>query len=87
MWHLLPEEDQKPIYKRLVYEPGRAAFEIGFWLLDFKGATKVDKSKITCPVLVVSGAEDKLTTASVVRKIGYKYKAVSTYKKFDNHTH
>lgn len=85
--HLLPEEDQKALYERLVYESGRAAFEIGFWLLDAKGASKVDKSKVTCPVLVVSGAEDRLTPASVVQKVANKYRAVSTYKEFDNHAH
>ncbi len=42
MLHLLLLEDQKPVYKRFVYESGRAAFEIGFWFFDSKGASKVD---------------------------------------------
>jgi pimeloyl-ACP methyl ester carboxylesterase len=37
--------------------------------------------------LVVSGAEDRITPASVVRKVADKYKAVSTYKEFENHAH
>ena len=85
--HLLPEEDQKAAYERFVYESGCAATEIGFWLFDSKGASKVDESKVTCPVLVVSGAEDRITPASVVRKVADKYKAVSTYKEFENHAH
>lgn len=85
--HLLPEVDQKAFYERFVYESGRAATEIGFSLFDSKGAAKVDESKVTCPVLVVAGAEDRMTPASVVRKVANKYKAVSTYKEFENHAH
>ena len=87
MLHLLPEEEQKAVYDRCVYESGRAAAEIGFWLLDFKGGSKVDQSKINCPVLVIAGAEDRITPASVVRKVADKYKTVSTYKEFENHAH
>ena len=87
MMHLLPEDEQKSNYKRLVYESGRAAAEIGFWLFDFGGASKVDESKVTCPLLVVSGAQDRITPASVVRKVAKKYKSVSTYKEFENHAH
>ena len=31
--------------------------------------------------------EDHITPASVVRKVARKYKAVSTYKEFENHAH
>ena len=61
MLHLLPENEQKETYGKFVYESGRAAFEIGYWLLDSKNASKVDESKVTCPVLVVAGAEDRIT--------------------------
>lgn len=85
--HLLPEKDQKFAYEKFVYESGRAAYEIGFWYLDWSGAARVDASKVTCPVLVISGAEDRITPASVVQKVSSKYKAVSTYKKFEDHAH
>ena len=87
MLHLLPVEGQKAVYDRFVYESGRAAAEIGFWLFDSKTASKVEKSKVTCPVLVIGGAEDRITPASVVRKVANKYQAVSTYKEFENHAH
>jgi pimeloyl-ACP methyl ester carboxylesterase len=87
MMHLLPEADQKAAYERFVFESGMAATEIGFWLFDPKRAARVDESKVTCPVLVVSGAEDRITPTSVVRKIANKYQTVSTYKEFENHTH
>jgi pimeloyl-ACP methyl ester carboxylesterase len=85
--HLLPEMDQKSTFEKIVYESGRAIFEIGFWYLDPKGVAKVDETKVDCPVLVVSGALDRLTPASVVRKVAKKYKSVSIYKEFQNHSH
>jgi pimeloyl-ACP methyl ester carboxylesterase len=87
MMHLLSEQEQKEIYGHFVYESGRAASEIGFWLLDAGKASYVDESKVTCPVLVIAGAEDRITPASVVRKVAAKYSAVSTYKEFKGHSH
>jgi pimeloyl-ACP methyl ester carboxylesterase len=87
MLQLLPMEEQKKIFGRFVYESGRAACEIGFWFLDRKGAARVDEAKVTCPVLVVAGGQDRITPASVVRKVAAKYRAVSTYKEFPNHAH
>lgn len=86
MLHLLPEEEQKETYDKFVYESGRAAFEIGYWLIDSKNASKVDESRVTCPVLVVAGAEDRITPASVVRNVAEKYRG-ATYKEFTNHAH
>jgi pimeloyl-ACP methyl ester carboxylesterase len=36
---------------------------------------------------VIAGAEDRITPASVVRRVAEKYKAVSTYREFKNHAH
>jgi pimeloyl-ACP methyl ester carboxylesterase len=87
MLQILPPEERRKVYDRFVYESGRAASEIGFWYLDPKGASKVDEKKVGCPVLVIAGSQDKITPASVVRKVAAKYGAVSTYKEFPNHAH
>jgi pimeloyl-ACP methyl ester carboxylesterase len=87
MLRLLPVEEQKKIFDRFVCESGRAAFEIGFWFLDRKRASRVDEANVACPILVVAGGQDRITPASVVRKVAAKYRAVSTYKEFPNHAH
>jgi pimeloyl-ACP methyl ester carboxylesterase len=84
---LFPIEEHKEIYERLVPESGRAAFEIGFWLLDRNRASSVNKDKITCPTLVIAGGRDKLTPPSVVRRVADKYRSVTTFKEFANHAH
>lgn len=85
--HLMPREQQEEAYRKMVYESGRAAFQIGFWLLDRDRASEVDPEKVRCPVLAVSGRHDRITPASVVRQVAARYKAVSTYKEFDGHAH
>ena len=87
MLHLVAMEEQKRIFERFVYESGRAASEIGFWLLDGRKAAAVDESKVTCPVLVVGAAEDRITPVSVVRQVAEKYGGKATYKEFPGHAH
>ncbi|MFC1912553.1 alpha/beta hydrolase [Chloroflexota bacterium] len=87
MLQLMTPEEQKEIYSRFVYESGRAASEIGFCIFDPNKASKVDETKITCPVLIIAGTQDRITPASVVRKIAAKYSAVSTYREFADHAH
>jgi alpha-beta hydrolase superfamily lysophospholipase len=38
-------------------------------------------------MLVVAGSQDRLTPVSGIRRVVKKYKTVSTYKEFENHTH
>ncbi len=83
--HLLSLEEQKTVYEKFVYESGRAAAEIGFWMFDLKRAACVDETKVTCPVLVIAGTQDRITPASGVRKTAEKYNA--DYKAYDNHAH
>jgi pimeloyl-ACP methyl ester carboxylesterase len=87
MLNQMPSESWKSIYDQFVYESGRAAFEIGFWLFDSKGAARVDESRVTCPVLVIAGEKDRIVPVSITRKVAEKYKRVSTYKEFSGHSH
>jgi len=82
----LPEAEQEKACRRLVYESGRAALEIGCWLLDPRRAARVDAEQIKCPVLVLAGKADKITPASVVKQVAGRYKPLVTYQEFD-HTH
>ena len=87
MLQLFTPEEQKDLYSKFVYESGRAATEIGYWFLDPRGASRVDESRITCPVLVVGGAQDRITPHPAVRRVAEKYRTVSTYKLFADHSH
>jgi pimeloyl-ACP methyl ester carboxylesterase len=84
---VLPPDLKKEEFDKLGYESGRVVLETGLWPLDSAKASKVDPSKVTCPVLVMAGDKDKITPASVIRKIANKYAAVAVYKEFEHHGH
>ena len=87
MLNMVPAEDRRAIYDGLVYESGRAASEIGFWFLDPRRASAVDASKVTCPVLILSGKLDREHPISVVRKIARRYREVATFEELPDHGH
>jgi pimeloyl-ACP methyl ester carboxylesterase len=87
MLQLLPAEARRDTYRRFVYESGRAASEIGYWPLDRGHASRVDEAKISCPMLVIGAALDRITPAAVVRRVAHKYRRSATYKEFTNHAH
>ncbi|MDB5986176.1 MAG: alpha/beta fold hydrolase [Nevskia sp.] len=69
----LPLAQQTAIYAGLVPESGRALFELAFWWTDFGHATRIDASRVRCPVYVLSAGRDALTPAPVVRKVASLY--------------
>lgn len=85
MMHLLSEEERRECWSHFGHESGRAVFEIGFWLLDFRHGARVKADRVTCPVLVISGKEDRITPASVVRQVAKRYGA--QYVEMENHAH
>ena len=85
--HLVPAAERKDLYERYVSESGRALYELGLWFLDSKRASRVDESRVTCPVLVIVGSEDRLTPAPLTRKIAEKYRDVATYREYPHHAH
>ncbi len=85
--HLLDPRTQRELHAGQVPESGRAIFEIGCWPLYRGPATTVDAARITCPVLVVAGTQDRITPASAVRRVAEKYRRVSTYREFPDHAH
>ena len=64
---------QDKLVQTLLAESGRAVSEIVFWWADGGRATRVPKGAVRCPVYVVSAGKDKLTPASVVRRVAARY--------------
>jgi len=73
----VPRDRHVKLYDSLVAESGRVVFEIGLWPLDRARAAGVDASAVRCPVYVVSCGNDRLTPASVVRKVAARYPQAS----------
>jgi non-heme chloroperoxidase len=69
----LDPQAQKRVFDMFGAESGRALFELFFWMFDLEHATAVDIAKVTCPVLVVSGSDDKVISAATGRKVAGLY--------------
>ena len=87
MMHRLPADQRRQEYAKLVFESGRAAAEIGFWLLDPQAAARVDHTAGRCPMLVVGATDDRITPVAVTRKVARKYDHVATFREFSGHAH
>jgi pimeloyl-ACP methyl ester carboxylesterase len=64
---------QRDIHARLGTESGRAIFEFVFWMYDTCLTTFVDHNKVSCPLLFVSGTEDKAVATSTARLMAERY--------------
>ena len=86
IYHLSTEDYAKEMYSRMVHESGRSIFQIGYWYLDSTKGTYVDETRVSCPVLIISGAEDRITPSPMHRKIARKY-AGSEILVYEGHAH
>lgn len=87
MLHLLPPAERSATRAQFVPESGRAAAEIGLWPLDRRHASRVDPAKVTCPLLVIAGTEDRITPPRTVRQVARRYGEHARYREFEGHGH
>jgi non-heme chloroperoxidase len=69
----LDPQAQRRIFDMFSAESGLALFELFFWMFDQQRATAVDAAKVTCPVRVVSGSDDKVISPVTGRKVAALY--------------
>lgn len=80
-WGLLngvPEPRRSEIRDALLNESGRAYAEIVFWWLDRANASRVASEEVRCPMLVMTGAEDRVIPPAVVRRVAALYPQAET---------
>ncbi len=83
----LPEAQQHAVFDRLGPESGRVMFEMFFWMFDDYHAMKVDIDKVDCPVLIVSGTEDRAVNPNTCRALANLYGDRATFMPAENHAH
>ncbi len=87
LMQLLTEEQVKKNHIRMVPESGRVALEMSFPQFDRRKATNIDESRISVPMTIISAGKDRITPASVVRRIYNKYQRTATYREFPDNAH
>jgi len=82
----VPATEQRAVFDKFGPESGRAFFEIFFWMFDQTKATAVDTGAIRCPVLCLSGADDKLVSLATARETAAPYRD-ATFWELPGHGH
>lgn len=84
----LSPERQREEYAKWVWESGRGLWELGFWYLDKRKATKVDADAVTkVPTLTIAAGRDRIVPERVVRSVAKRYRANGDYTVFQSHAH
>jgi non-heme chloroperoxidase len=84
---MLPEATRDKVFARFVPESGQATFEIMHWPLDLNRAAQVDPRAVTCPILCLSGARDRINPPATVRRIAQRYEGRVIYEELASHSH
>ena len=84
---LVPHPERDEIFARFVPESGQATFEIMHWPLDLARAAQVDPRAVTCPILCLSGARDRVNPPATVRRIARRYEGRAIYEELAGHSH
>ena len=80
MFNRTPVAARDADFARLVPESGRAGFELSV------GIVGVNESRVTAPMLVVTGRDDQFVVPRVARSVARKYRAeIRTYDSFAHH--
>ena len=82
----LPKDAQRDVFDQFGPESGRALFELFFWMFDGTGATAVDTRAVSCPVLCLSGAEDRIVSLGTATATADAYPE-ATFWTLEGHAH
>lgn len=82
----LPEGEQRAVFDKFGPESGRALFELFVWMFDETGATVVDTAAVKCPVLCLSGTDDRIVALETARLSAKAY-ADAPFWELEGHGH
>lgn len=82
----LTPERQRQVFEAFGPESGQALFELFFWMFDRACATAVDTSTVRCPVLTLSGTEDRIVPLETAKATAEAYPG-SPFWALEGHAH
>jgi pimeloyl-ACP methyl ester carboxylesterase len=83
----LEEQQARDLYATLVPESGRPLFEIAFWYFDRRRAAFVDAERMGCPLLFLTGSDDRTTPAYSARRTADYYGHMARFELLRGHAH
>lgn len=82
----LPPDRQRDVFDAFGPESGQALFELFFWMFDRTAATAVDIEAVRCPVLTLSGRDDRVVPLATAQATAESYPG-SPFWVLDGHAH
>lgn len=83
----IPPREQEELYAGLLPDSGRAVCEIAYWYFDRHRATWINPTDIACPMLFLTGAEDRLTPHWVTERNAEPYDGRLKVEVLSGHAH
>jgi len=83
----LPKAEREAMYATLVPESGRAFFEIAYWFFDRRRATLVNPADVSCPLLMLTGVNDRLTPVHMTKRVVEGYEGRASFETLPGHAH
>ncbi len=87
VFNTAPADEAAAEVKALVPDSGRVLAQIAFAAMDKAKAATVDYARLTCPALVVIGAEDRITPPGISRATARRITGPVTYKEMPGYGH
>ncbi len=82
----VPADRHDGLYAKMVHDSGQVLADLAWPDKDPNKAAHVDAAKVTVPVLVLAGAQDRTTPVEDVRRVGKKY-AGADYREYPSNAH
>lgn len=84
----LPKAQWDDKYSRLIPESGRALYQLGFGALNLARSNRVDRDRISAPMLALSGVRDHIIPIGVSRAMARWYGPQKLeFREFAEHAH
>ncbi len=87
LFNNMSEEEARAHYEQMVWESGRATFEIGNWFIDFAKGSAVPYRQVKTPLLIIGAAKDRITPASVVQATARKLSHTAEFELLPDNAH
>lgn len=87
LFNAMDEDQARKAYECLCFESGRALHELWFWYLDPESSAKIEREKIHCPVMTLSGNKDKYSSPRIAKRISRHLGQARFYQRLSGFGH
>ena len=87
LFHRLAPEERDRQVAAMASDSGRVLFEIALPMFDRRRAAEVEIERIDCPVLIITGAGDRIIPVTGPRRLAARYGVRARYVERPDHAH